>query len=535
MAQGQMPGYQGSVTEIPFGSGGLMSDVTPSLIPPTHLIRATNIDYGAGYAQKAPGSLKYNANTLGSGIVAGIDYWPNPGQQRLLVATANGRIYRDVGDKTFTSNAAIYTSANVVFDATAQFISAGAEVGGSAKKLFFLSGKEQMKVLLGDASTFASITLPASDWTSPNFPKKALVHKNSLWAFAKERAYKSTTGDHSNFTGSGNLAMTVGPGDGGDIIDATIFKGRMLVMKEDEVVYYLVDSDADSDNWYFSRLGTGFTAASTHSLLEVIDDLIMGNNYAGLTSFQAVQSFGDVKQGDILANQQVSNFFREHIVPSGASVMHSLYYSDKKCAFFTARTKYGQSNNALIYIDVAKPGQPRFAYWDKDAADCLFLRKDVNKVRRPAYGSADGFVYLMDREDRLVGGAAFRGELQTPHLDLRHLDPTVAHKDKLFERIWITYLPEGAHNLSIDVYIDERFSQTVTVPMTNGTNYMGSFVLGSSPLGTEAEQTSLGVPIKGTGKRISFRCYNEGSLQSFRICKLLLGFRIAGENPTRIT
>lgn len=527
-------GYQGMIANIPLGQQGVMSDVAPGIIPPTALIKAYDIDYGAGYLQKSYGSLRYNSATpLSAGIIALTDYWPNTTTQRMFAATSDGKIFRDIGDRLFSLGVPIKSGLGAL-TTRSQFVIGGAETAGRAKKvIFFSDGVKIPQVLSGDASTFADLAIPATDWVTPNFPRFGLIHRNRLWAFMGTIAYASMTGNHENFTDTTALVNTVGPGDGGDITAAYVYKGKLIVFKEGDVVYYLNDTDNSTTNWYFTKLGDGFGIASPHAAIQALDDLLVGNNTGSVTSYQATQKFGDITSGDILRQAQVNQFFRENTSLSGFPFMQTLWYPEKHLVFFTARTKAGTANNAMIVLDIQNPQMPRYYLNKKDAADCLTLRKDIYNVRRPMYGAADGYVYLMDKEDRLVGTSAFTGEFKTPHLDFRHMDPNLTHVNKTYDFLGVTFQEEGQHNLSVDVFIDGQFSQTLTFPMTIATNYMDVAIMGTSKMGVEDEKT-IWKPINGSGRRISFRCYNSGSNENFKVSHLTVGFTVTGEDATRL-
>lgn len=527
-------GYGGYVATISLGNQGVLSDQAPGQIPHTALIEAYDIDYGPGYIQKAPGSYRYNLNALATPIVGVIDYWPNLITQRLFAATNDGKIYRDTGDREFGLNTAVATGLGAL-DTSCCFVVGGAEIAGRDKKLFFFSnGKAQLQYFNADESDIQTVAAPAVDWVSPDFPRFGLIHRNRLWAFMGNRYYASETADHGNFTDSSVLTGTVGPGDGGDCLGAYVYKGKMIVFKEGDIVYYLNDTDTDSDNWYFAKLGEGFGVASTHSTTMVLDDLLVGNNTGSVTSYQAVQAYGDIKSGDIFRAAKVSQFFRDHISLSGVAYEHAMWYPEKHIVFFTARTKGGTANNGMIVLDVQNPDVPRYAFYKKDAADCLALRRDIYNIKRPMYGAADGFVYFMDRADRLVGTTAYTGSFRTPNADFRFLDPGLIHKNKIFDFLGVTFQEEGAHNLSVDVYIDGQLSQTVTYKQTIATNYLGAFVLDSSKLGVNDEKTRW-QPIKGAGRTVSFRCYNSGSNENFKVSQLTVGFQVAAEDATRLS
>lgn len=533
----------GNWASITLGQQGLLTDMPSSEIPPTALIRSTNIDYGPGFLQKAPGAIRYNASALTAGVVGIQDYWVDINRQRLLAATSDGKLWKDFGDRTFNGTAPIVTGLGNLTNACS-FVIAGNESAGNQKKVFFFTGGiSQVQVIPGDTNTAAAIALPAADWPNPtassnpqsNFPRFGLNHRGRLWVFAKSVAYASSTTNHEDFqTPSAYLVNNVGPGEGGDIIGGFIYKGTMLVFKQGDLIYQLVDTDVSSANWYFKRFGEGLGIAGVHGACQVLDDLILGNAAGSLTSLKATLNYGNFTQGDLLKEMRIAQYYRQRTTPAGIPFMHSLYYPDKGRASFTARSAYNTYNDTLIQLDVSNPQQPRYGLWNHYQADCLALRRDINNVTRPIYGTKDGYVYLADRETRAVNGAAYLAEFRTPYLDFRHLDPSLSVKQKAYEYVAVTFTPDGNHSLSIDVWIDGRLSQTVTAAMTLDTNYLGSFKLGSSILGSEDEQT-IPVPISGTGRRISLRCYNANALESFKVSQLAIGFRVLAEENSRIS
>ncbi len=543
-----MQDYNGSVAQIPIGSKSLLSDMAPSAIPSDNLTKVINCDYGLGYIQKAPGAITYNRNALSAGVVALLDYFPNTYKQRLFAATSDGKIYRDTGDRGFGLNTAIATGLGAL-TSTSQFVVGGNETAGRDKKIFFFSGGlNQLKVCSADNSTFASISQPAADWPNPtassnpqsNFPNFGLIHRGCLWVFAKSVAYKSNSADHEDFvTSNAILINNVGPGEGGDIIGAYVYKQKLIVWKQGDLVYILNDTDNSSSNWYFSKFGEGLGISSWHAACQVLDDLLVGTSSGKITSFAATQAYGSFTQADILKQARVSKFFAENTTILGNQFQQSIYYPDKGLALFTGRTKGRQNNDCLISLDVSQPDNPRYGLLTHVAPDCLALRRDTNNILRPIYGASDGFVYFMDREDRAVGpmgsGSAYTGEFRTADLDMRHLDPSLAHKNKLWEWLWVTFQEEGNYTLSVDVWIDGRFRETLSFAQTVDTNYAGAFVLGSTGSVTGGlDEKTIGVKLHGMGRRITLRCYNSGNNQNFKVSMLSIGFKLSGEQATRL-
>jgi len=539
--------YSGNQAVISVGSIGLLTDLPVGQIPPGALIRANNISYETGSITKAPGSLRYNTTVLPSPIVAVWDWWGNTTTQHLIAACSSGAIYRDIGDRVFTGATAL-TSGLMSLTPRCKFVEGGGETANRAKKLFFFSGSNQLKVLSGDIAAdgdgFQDAASSAADWTTPNYPTCGIIHRNRLWAFMKQRAYASDSGDHENFV-SNNLTQAIFPGEGGDVSGAFVFKGRLFVFKQGGFVYYLDDADSNSDNWVWRKLASNFGLASPNGVIEVLNDMFAVAESGSPTSYKAVDSFGDIESGDLLRLLQIENYYKNNVSQVGVDVCHAIYYEAKKQAFFTGRTGHRTTNNALLHLDFNKE-QPRAAIWTKDQADCLALRKDINGISRPIYGSADGYVYLMDREDRLVGGSAYNGEFRINHTDFRFLDGAIAHKNKLFDFLAIEFKPTGNWDLSVDVYIDGTFIETITYSMDVRDDGLDSFTLGSGgssgtktplggdgdPLGREESQTTQ-KPLHGSGRQISFTCRLAGANQNFEISSFTVGFRVSGTQASR--
>jgi hypothetical protein len=526
--------YRGEIAHIPLGQLGLLTDVPPGEVPRGALIRATNISYETGLVTKASGSLRYNTQVLPAGIVALFDWWPNSISQRLIAACTDGKIYRDIGDRLFSGAVAITTGLGAITPKSL-FVEGGRETGLRSKKLFFYTGLNQLKVLDDDESEFANVALPAADWVTPNFPTFGFVHRNRLWSFMNQRAYASDTANHENNT-SNNLTMSIFPGEGGNLIGGHVFKGRAFVYKEGGFVYYLDDESTDSDDWNWRKLSSNFGLASSHAVIEVANDMLGVNESGSPISYNAVNALGDIESADVLRLLQIEEYFRNSVSLNGIDVLHSVYYEAKKQAFFTYRSGYRANNNLLLHLDFNKE-RPRAALWSKDAADCLTLRKDLNRIQRPIYGSADGYVYLMDREDRLVGGSAYSGEFKIGHTDFRFLDERLAHKNKLFDYLAVEFLPQGMWNLEVDVYIDGSFSETINFPMDVRDDGLGSFTLGGASEGDalgRTETQTIQKPLHGSGRRISFVCRNSAANQNFALASLTVGFRPSAEQATRV-
>lgn len=526
--------YNGQAIPISFGALGLVTDLPASDIPPGALIRAWNVSVNEGYIQKAPGTNKYNTVALPAGVVAFYDWHPGIATQRMIAACENGNIYRDDGGRGFNSNTAVKTGL-VGLTPNSQFIEGGNESTGRNRKLFFISfGQNQVQVLAADGVTFTTIASPALDWTSSNYPRCGVVHRNRFWVFSGQYVYGSDTANHENFL-SNFLAQGIFPGEGGDIRGAYVYKGRMFAFKDGGFTYFLDDTDLDSENWFWRRLSSAFGLAAPNAICEALDDMLAGNSTGTITSYAATQAFGDIAAADVLQLAAVENYLRGNTSKLGISVEHMLYYPEKKQVFLTYRSAYYTYNDMMIVLDVNKTGQtPRITLWRKGSPQCLGLRKDINDIQRPMYGDKDGFIHLMDYEDRREGSTAYIGDFQTPHYDFSFADPSLRMKNKLFDWLSVTYEREGPHNLSCDYYIDGKYIDTINFPMLQYTDpQLDVLLLDVGRLAQHNTETSAPIRLTGHGRTISFRFYNSGDNESFRVAGIVVGLRPSGEQAQR--
>ena len=449
----------------------------------------------------------------------------------MIAVTSDGKVYRDTGDGTFSANTAISTGLGTL-DNSICLMSGGAESAGRNKKLFFFTGTSQVKVLSGDGAALTTLTTPSADWSS-SFPKFGILHKNRIFAFGNSndphRIYACDPVDHENWT-TNSLNFSVFPGEGDKLVGGYVYKGRLFVFKSPAGAYYLEDSDNSSTNWYFKKLSSSFGIASPHAAVQILDDLNIGNNTGSITSMAATQAFGDIASSDILTIMGFVNYMRDNTSAVGFGSMHSIYYSDKKQAMFTYRSKSGSFQDRILLVDVAKQQNPRSTWLTKDQPTCLYLVKDAQRIERPYYGSETGYIYKLDQASRNVNGSSYTGEFQTPHMDFGFADQGLAGKNKLFDFLEVVFEPSGTWSASVDVFIDGILTETIQFQQFKGRGLGGTtgFVLDTDRLDGGVPQ-SIRKPIHGIGKRISFRVYNSGLDESFIIAELIVSFRISGE------
>jgi hypothetical protein len=488
-----------------------LTDLSPSpvLTIDTHVAGATAFTLSASYT---------GATTTATGFYVTI----NNESQNIYLQTSGFDLPQlvDVDPLDFTSQKVLASSGSQV-----KFVTGGRESATKNRKLFCFTGSNPVQVIDGDSGVRRNISKPDGDWSGTNQPTFGVMFRGRLFALGNignpHVVYVSRATDHEDFSTSDVTPKSVFPGESERLITAWVYKGRFFVGKYPQGIYYLVDSDSNANNWYFTKLGTNFGVASPNSAVEVLDDMLIANVTGSITSSNAAFQLGDIKSADLLNILRSERYMRENTNQDSFRDRWGIYYEDKKQVYFTYRSPTGTTNDRLLVIDMSK--QKPYVSWSfKDQPNCLALLKDLYGVYRPAYGANDGYVYLMDSADRVVGvSTGYKAVAQTPYTDL---GSTI---EKSFDFLELTFEPTGKWNVEAKVFIDGKYSQTVNFNVYYG-DLLDRFILDKSKLAARVPR-SVRVPISGKGRSISVELSNSSAFQNFRIQSLTVYFRGASQ------
>lgn len=522
--------YIGNRVKIPLGEYGLLTDIAPDKVPPGSLLQAQNVCFFNGAVQKAPGAYQWNTAAVSNAIVGAHYFLPTINQPRFIALTSDGNIYKG-RDRQFGSP--INSTIASVLTPNCVFADGGAEVAGNARKCFIFTGGATLPyVISGDAASAYMVTQPSQDWTSTStYPVFGLIHRSQLWAFAGQLSYASSATNHEVFNNATtSLVNPVYPGEGGQILGGFVFKGRLFCFKDGGFVYLLNDQDTNNINWYWQKVASNFGLSAPNAVDEVLNDMLAGNTYGTLTSYEATLSLGSVAAADILQQIGIESFIRGFTSKAGLPTQHIRYYPEKKMLFATYRSTYQTTNDSLLMLDFGRSGNTRAAFWTKGSPQCLALYKDSNQISRPMYGSADGHLYLMDYMDRSEGTAAYTGAFQTQHLDFSHVDQGMSALTKQFDFLAVHYVPTVNAHLSCAYYIDGRYIETIQFPLLQ---YAGAELdvmqLDINRMAVGSPETAL-MPIRGAGRTFSAHFYQSGANQSFQVPAITVYFRAGGDS-----
>jgi hypothetical protein len=530
--------YKGQKIALPLGNVGLITDKAHSDMPPGALVVARNVIFDGTRVLKSPGSKLYNSTPLDGAVVGVYDWFPNAITQRLIAVTRSGSIYRDTGNGEFSSNTPIKTGLATPGNQTF-FVTGGTELTARSRKLFIFTGANQVQVITADGTTVSDISKPAADW-STFYPRAGIIHKGRLWTFgsdnAPHRLYASDPEDHEDFTSAQLLTFDVFPGDGTRIAAFVVYQEHLFIFKDGQGAYVLDDTDPDVTKWTINKLQSSFGVASSHSVMQILNDLIMKNETGSLTSLAASDKFGDVESADLLSALRNEGYMKENTSRDGNADTHALYYPDKKQGLITYRSPGAFFNDRLLIIDFNEENA-RVSWEDKDQITCLALRKDPSfNVAKPMYGNEEGNILLYDIDLRSVDGAAYTGEIETPWIDFGFADQALAGAHKLFDALELVFEIEGTWTVEVTVKIDGQYQQAITYEQYLG-HGLDSFILDSTALDdllTDGDEPQYRRRrLLGSGRRIKLNIKNSGNGERFTLVRAIFSLRLADEKSRR--
>jgi len=228
--------------------------------------------------------------------------------------------------------------------------------------------------------------------------------------------------------------------------------------------------------------------------------------------------------------------------------IQSVYQPFWQTAQFTVTGPGSTQNNTRLVFDFNKTGrregEPRFSYSYRDKAAAIALWRDpADQIDKPLYGDYASHIILMEQEVRTAwDGTPYPFFVQTPHTNLGEFENLTAdvlgkfvqfaNRNKIYDNLEIEYLPFTDATLTVKIFVDGQFRQTITDHLTSGGDPLGfsdtdfsAFVIGESLLAGGLVRSIVNRLNAGTGRRISFLFENAISGEDVAITHFYLGFR----------
>ncbi|HEX7126259.1 MAG TPA: hypothetical protein VF406_10895 [Thermodesulfobacteriota bacterium] len=523
--------YTGHTITIPAGLGGLVFDRNPDQVPITHLTEARNVVIDRGAWRKAPGAATFGSAITGAPAIRAIlDWRPTSAVQKLLVYAGDGTVYKDDGAGDLD---AVTLVSGLSTTARGQWVTAGAEAAGNARKAVLFTGADQPQVLAGDGATMAAVTEPAADWATDK-PVGGVVHQGRLVAFAGHRIYLSSATDHEKFV-TGGLQFAIFPGVGERVQAAVTFQGRLYLWKYPQGIFWLDDSDVNSANWAIRPLSFALGCApSPKAVLPMANDVLFWSADGRLHLLSAVQETAGegVGTSDLSGALALQQFLAETVALGALSQMDAVWYGAEQTACF-ALPRFGTSLNTVLLLlnfeGRARNEGVKPTWLDFARVEALALRKEADQVERPLFGDHQGVVRKLFQAARSVDGVGYVGQYATPDTDFGFADASLGPKRKNFDALEVVSLSTGAWTATVEVWIDGRRTQTLQFGQGSGGAVLGStFVLGTAVLGA-AGVAQRRRRLTGNGRRLRLVGANAAAGEDFWIAGHRVSFRVAGE------
>lgn len=509
--------YRGATATIPAGRGSLNGNANLTEIPATDLQEAEGIVYEDRVWRKEPGAVTFDAAGVSGdpAILAGYDYWPDESTQRMILACADGKLYKEVAGDTDSVTLKTGLSAT----ARGKLVEAGAEGTGDVRQLIYFTGENPPQVVSGDAAAAANLATPPADWTGANQPVGGAVHGGGLWGWgnanAPHQVYRSSTENHGDFLAAPVVSMTVWPGVGRRIMCGLDFNGKLVLFKYPKGIYALDDSDVRPSYWVFTPVTDSIgVCKSPHAALAVLRDILFLSADGGFHLLSAI-SDKDVRRSDLSERLNIKGWIRENINLSRLSQVVSSWFEHKSLAVFALPRTGETANSARLMFDFSQyeqEGRVGFSYSFRDDASALWLRKGADGVERPVAGDSLGDVYLLDQATRSKNGAAYTGKHRTAETDLAFLDPSLATKMKNYDFLELVFNPKSPSDVTVTTYLDGTAKQVLTFDGTRRTDK---------------------ARIRGASQYFSYQAKNTVAGEDFSIVAARLYFRPGREVPIR--
>jgi hypothetical protein len=524
--------YRGNPVPLPVGLQGFSGSKNPSKMGPGHFSYVEGVDIDGGVLVKDGGAEKFSPD-LTAAIRAGINWSPVGGVRHDIIFLDDGDVKKDTGAGTFGTD--VKTGLDPVNVYPPVFVTAGGETVGAARKLFMFTDSNQVQVLPGTTNVMADIATPAADW-SASFPIFGCLHGMRMWAGGNagdpHRLYYSQIDNNENFTGTGSGSLPVFPGEGETLVGAISFRGLLLVFKRPKGIYVIDNRDPTPANWQVTKLNDAVGAAGPRSFGQISNDIVILDPFGNFHLMTAVTDFGDINASNIGLISEMATFMRREVslVNIHQSVM--AWNAGRSQAWFYTPLVGAIENNLRIRIDFSDPQSgPRYLLSRRDVAPSLWMRPDAQGVERPTTGDDEGFVWLMEEEERNKDGDAYPFEFETADTDFSFADPGLAHRSKNGQFIEVTADIINATSLNMTPYWDGVPSDPINFELGGIGAALGSFTLDVDALASAGIVTER-KRLTGSGRRLKLAVSNDTVDDEVRLSQISIMFTV-GDERTR--
>ena len=466
-----------AIAPLLLSARGLTSEREPSRLMTGDLLLANNLDFTIpGVVQKEPGSAKVNSSALSGApsVIGGTEFWATEAIQRTVIATADGKLYKDDLTGAFATElkTGLDTSRPTTF-----FAQGGLEATGNDRKLFIMNGYDKVQVLAADGATTADLATPPTDWNAlgkgPLFMFRMTTSAGELMVGGgtptnQDYLYGCLATNHETWTGT-VIGFNVYPGLGRRMVAGIQAFGRAFLWKYPRGICWIDESAAAVTGWFAKIAQEQIGAAPTPwAVAQITDGPVAFISQSGhiMLMEETSGTLSGVSFVDILDRQNLN--LVETINTSfnlGRLDRAHLHWDDQRKKLIAGFAAAGavKENRALV-IDFNDRQRLRAEITTKDTLESLWFEQDADGVMQPRFGDNAGFVWKGNQATRAVDGAAYTLIAQSAPTDFSDLEPGYAVR-KAFTRLHLEYVPTGNFDVSCGIWIDEVLKGTVTFNM----------------------------------------------------------------------
>jgi hypothetical protein len=519
--------YTGTVVELPLAWKGLTGTKNLTGVDAGYLTEATNVSFDTGTLRKEGGAAKYNSSAISGAptILGGFDHSTNALAQRMIVATSDGKLYKDTGAGTFATTLKTGLSGAM----RPYFVEGGKEAAAGNRKLFVFTGTDVVQVLADDAATTANIALPPADWSGANQPTFGFIHAGRLFAAGNandpHRVYISSATNHEDFTTT-TITFGIAPGEGEAIVGGMSFQGYAVLWKRPRGIYVINTADPVIANWTVRRVTRAVGGISPWAIVETEEDIIFVDATGGIQSLRTVQNYGDIEPQNLSQISLIEPLLREKFSLSRLNQIRGVYYVARRELHFAFTSTTSTVNDSRLVLDSYYPGTIRYRISPRDVCESMWLRRDANGIQRIMVGDNAGFVRQIDQPLKNKDGMAYKSVATTVPTDLGFAGPEIADRVKNLEFLELVYEPTSFNAVVVKINTDNLHTQTIPFFLQSSGATIGiTFILGTAVLGG-AGYVSVRKRLTGGGKFMSFTFENSNVNEDFSIARARLSFTL---------
>jgi hypothetical protein len=528
--------YQGMTFPIPGNRGGFVDSPNFDLVSHVQMLGATkNISLNEDGREKRGGTGHVTSGYGGAQIMGGVDFTLTNGNQFDVVATTDGKIWKD---ENTTIKTGLATGAYVSFTIY-------------NNKLYIFNGFNTPQVWDGVAGSTSNMANPAAGWTGANQPTHAVIHgkgnSERMWAIGAFPYSIYGSGLNTDGTSEADFSSPfieyINTGDGFGITAGIEFGDRLVLFGKTRA-FIFEDTELDTANWGHTQAQWSGGVAHHRLLVRTPNDLIAMMEDGIVYSVTTAQQFGDYKVNSLSSPAFIDRWLRNNSKFTDIDKFHATYDKELRLIkFFIVRSGQTQVDTALVfYLDRAALSGPAEAWMihDNQDSDSGYsasaswpFRQDPPEDHRDYIYTGDysGNVWDLEEVNRNDEDNAYVGLFETPHMTFENPDIGVgARTDKDFKRGWLVTTAQGDYDLSVTPFVDGVELTTQQVSLAGVGGVLDSFLLDTDVLGG-GELLNKPFDIGAKGKRLKLKVFNSGVDQTFFVSQMLVDYKPLGNRP----